>query len=336
MDITITSHLAGIRLGKLHQYKGIGVIPLFLEKDGPIDYLILSEALAQRLLEVTEVSEGGSVPQLKVVSRSDRAILLLDGEELAGAKQNRVLNTTILVPPKATLTIPVSCTEHGRWSYSSPVFRDSDTMMPRTIKARKAATVTDSLRRDRSYHSDQGLVWDSIAELSDKACVNSPTGAMKDVRDSWAMDLAAFQKEFPAEPGQHGLLVFLNGEVAGLDLLSRQEGYRAVHPKLVMSYAMDALADPSSRKRKPSLEKATAFLEKVRACADERFESVGLGWDHRVMGDGIAGNALVHVDTVIHLGVFSMDESHDDPRLGPYARYHLRRDFRRGRESVIY
>jgi len=57
------------------------------------------------------------VPELKVISQSDRPILLLDGEELVGAKQNRVLNTTILLREKAETNIQVSCVEQGRWSY---------------------------------------------------------------------------------------------------------------------------------------------------------------------------------------------------------------------------
>ena len=40
-------------------------------------------------------SHGGSVPELKVINKAEIPILLLDGEELVGAKQNRVLNTTM-------------------------------------------------------------------------------------------------------------------------------------------------------------------------------------------------------------------------------------------------
>ena len=34
------------------------------------------------------------MPELRVVNKGDARILVLDGEELRGAKQNRVLNTT--------------------------------------------------------------------------------------------------------------------------------------------------------------------------------------------------------------------------------------------------
>jgi hypothetical protein len=78
-------------------------------------YQTLREALAAGTLRVTEVSEGGSVPRLSAVNDGDKAVLILDGEELVGAKQNRIANLTILVPAKRTIPIPVSCVEAGRW-----------------------------------------------------------------------------------------------------------------------------------------------------------------------------------------------------------------------------
>jgi hypothetical protein len=58
-------------------------------------WLTLEEAGARA--RVTEVSEAGSVPFLQVANGADRPLLLLDGEELIAAKQNRILNTTVLV-----------------------------------------------------------------------------------------------------------------------------------------------------------------------------------------------------------------------------------------------
>jgi hypothetical protein len=48
------------------------------------------------VIEAAEVNETGSVPELKVINRSPEMVLLLDGEELVGAKQNRIVNITIL------------------------------------------------------------------------------------------------------------------------------------------------------------------------------------------------------------------------------------------------
>jgi len=74
----------------------MGVIPLLTSINGSPKYLTLKEALEKKLLNVKEVDEGGSVPHLKVINKAKVSVLLLDGEELVGAKQNRVVNTTIL------------------------------------------------------------------------------------------------------------------------------------------------------------------------------------------------------------------------------------------------
>ena len=63
---------------------------------------------------MTEVGEGGTVPELKVINKSPRMILILDDEELVGAKQNRIVNTTMLVQGNSIIIIPVSCVEQGR------------------------------------------------------------------------------------------------------------------------------------------------------------------------------------------------------------------------------
>jgi hypothetical protein len=96
------------------EYRNLTIFPLIDESGKEPDYLTLDEALAQKCAKITELSESGSVPELRFVNESDKRVLLLDGEELVGAKQNRILNLRILVPAGKTLVIPVSCVEAGR------------------------------------------------------------------------------------------------------------------------------------------------------------------------------------------------------------------------------
>jgi hypothetical protein len=93
-----------------------------------IPYRTLDEALATESLDITEISEGGSVPLLKVLNRGDDPVFLMAGEQLVGAKQNRILNASILAAARGELTIPVSCVEAGRWRYRSPKFASPGTM----------------------------------------------------------------------------------------------------------------------------------------------------------------------------------------------------------------
>ena len=74
----------------------------------------------------------------------------LGGEELAGVKQNRIVNTTILVQGNATIVIPVSCVEHGRWSYDSPRFRSKERMMSSNLRAMKSEQVNYSIRSSKN------------------------------------------------------------------------------------------------------------------------------------------------------------------------------------------
>ena len=120
------------------------VIPLLTPSSQEVDWVTLEEAGDD--VVVTEAAGGASVPTLQVNNAGDRPLLLLDGEELIGAKQNRVLNTTVLVGAHSTVTIPVSCVEAGRWAYRTARFAAGGTSLCASLRADKAAQVTDSLR----------------------------------------------------------------------------------------------------------------------------------------------------------------------------------------------
>lgn len=90
---------------------------------GP-DWLTLAEAGDR--VRTTEVDDEGSVPELRVANLGDLPLLLLDGEQLVGAKQNRILNMTVLVAAHSEVTIPVSCVEQGRWRYQDRRSAPSD------------------------------------------------------------------------------------------------------------------------------------------------------------------------------------------------------------------
>jgi hypothetical protein len=82
MDQIIYDYLASIILGEAQNYKNITVFPLFSGTNHGPEYLTLKEAMESGTFMVTEASEGGSVPELKVINRGEKAVLLLDGEEL--------------------------------------------------------------------------------------------------------------------------------------------------------------------------------------------------------------------------------------------------------------
>jgi len=327
MDILITDFLSKINFGEVQSFKNMQVIPLLTEGEEGLVYLTLKEALEKRLLVITEVSAQASVPELKVINNTDVSVLLLDGEELAGAKQNRVLNTSILVKEKSELVIPVSCTEQGRWSYQTDEFSNSENILSYKIRGKKAASVSDSLRESGNYTSDQGAIWENIEEMSESAGVHSPTGAMKDVFEGKKDDLNEYIQAFPYLAHQKGILVLVNGEIAGLDILSRESAFQMIFPKLVKSYALDAILEKEKKKessQKP-LEEAKSFLEAIKDCEEKKYPSAGQGLDYRFEGKDQVGSALVYSDKVIHMAFFKMSK---EERVGRMSGYKRRRGYR--------
>ena len=126
MENAIKTRLQSVQFGEPQTFKNIAIVPLIAPVDGTFQYRTLGEALAAGDLVITEISANGSVPELLVVNRGNKPVLLIDGEELASAKQNRVLNTSILLKEASEAKIPVSCTEQGRWSYASKTFSKID------------------------------------------------------------------------------------------------------------------------------------------------------------------------------------------------------------------
>jgi hypothetical protein len=305
MDPITQVFLLSLELRELQQYKSYAAIPLFSKWIPHLTFLTLSEALQQNLVQVTEVSSGGSVPNLKIINSGEAFVLLLDGEELVGAKQNRILNTTILIKGKSETLIPVSCCERGRWQYASKTFAASDSIMPSQLRQKKLGYVNNSLKQSRQYLSQQGDVWNDIRKLSQRAGVNSQTEAMRDVFAARANELEEYLKAFAWQPGQKGVLFFLNGEILGLDILPLESAYKVIHPKLVRSYTLDVVSAPT--REKPAVEKARAFINEALKCKETQYSSVGCGVDCRFENTSILGSALIYESELLHAAFFPDD-----------------------------
>jgi len=320
MDTLFTDFISKISFGELQSFKNLNIIPLFTEGEEVLVYLTLKEALEKRLLVVKEVSADASVPELKVINNADVPVFLMDGEELAGAKQNRVLNTSILVKEKSELIIPVSCTEQGRWSYRTEEFFNSENILSSKIRRKKAANVNDSLKESGRYHSDQGAIWNGIAELSANAGVHSPTGAMRDVFEKKKADLEDYMKAFQYLPHQKGIFVLVGGEIVGFDMLSRETAFGDIFSKLVKSYAMDAMLEKKKKENMDWRETAGKFLEDIKKCQEKKYASLGQGWDYRFEGKDKVGSALVFNNTIIHMAFFMMSKEERVDRMSGYKR----------------
>ncbi len=322
MSSVLKNLIDSFELGSPSSFRNMGVIPLLGKARPVIEYFPLSEALSLKLVLVTELTQTGSVPELKIRNLSDKAVLALDGEEMVGAKQNRVLNTSILLKKQTETVIPVSCTEHGRWSYSTPEFHDSGNVLFRSARASKSVAVSDSLSYSRRFDSNQGEIWNSISSLNRQANIDSPTGAMNDFFTARSTAFADYLKAFPCQNGQCGLLVLIDGCVAGFDYVSMSGAYSSLHAKLLKSYAVESLLTEKPGEYAVSTQKAAEFLERLEEITETKFKSPGHGWDHRFRGASLVGSVLAYRGQAVHAAFFSNGDGNgqSDDRMSSLKR----------------
>ncbi len=330
MDKTITGFLADLSFGQVQVFKNMAAVPIFLKSGKSPEYYTLKEAMDMGMLSITELDSSGSVPELKAVNSAKMPVLILDGEEIVGAKQNRVLNTTVLLKEESETIIPVSCTEQGRWHYTSNKFSDSDVVTAHKVRLYKNLSVNQSLDSGSRFRSDQGRVWDEINQYQMAAGTRSATGAMKDIFTDKKESLDNYLNAFKLNEGQNGIFIFLKGKAVGFDYVSLSTAYSNLHLKLLKSYAIDAVLQNDGKEYEVKESEVIEFMDRIKNSNDKSFESVGYGRDFRFTGKGVIGSSLVWNDCVIHMACFKMDDTKvfDSRDTGNMSGYRRRMDNR--------
>ena len=308
MTQLIKNYMDQIQIGAEQSYKNLAIYPVLSDYVIPFDYLTLDEAMAEDLIEVVEIDEGGSVPELKVVNKSDKMVLILDGEELVGAKQNRIVNTTILIPAMETVVIPVSCVEEGRWSYDTERFHSEERIMAPMMRATKARQVNFSLRQSGNFKSDQGVIWNEISAKASRRKAESDSMAMAEIYKKDQSNIHDYLENFAMVDSQIGAIFLINGKVVGMDCFGKSETFEKTFKKIIESYALDAIDWFDSKvESKASKTKVKTFLKTANEAQVETHPSVGLGTDCRLDSNKCTGFALAHEDQVLHLSAFARE-----------------------------
>jgi hypothetical protein len=310
-------YISQLSLGNRTVHRNLTMFGLGGILEGGLQYLTLEDAIAMDVARVSEISDAGRVPELLFENSADLPVLILDGEELVGAKQNRTVNLTILAPARKTITIPVSCVEAGRWRRESTLFVISDRHHFARGRARKAEAVSCSLQRDGSRHSDQRRVWADIDGKAARMGAPSATRAMAEIFDRHRSSLEGYVGAFTASESQTGALFAIGSEIVGLDLFDRHSTLTAVLPKLVRSYAIDAMEAERGHGQGATQSYAEAFLEQLAEAEIETYEAVGLGSDLRFTSRTLIGGALAVDSRLVHLAAFAIAADSTAPRSNP-------------------
>jgi ARG and Rhodanese-Phosphatase-superfamily-associated Protein domain len=299
--MTATSTTETIQLGDPVEHRGIVVAPLFPRLQPRAAYLTFQDVYSLGFA-VEEVDTAGSVPELAVHNPLEHNVLLYDGEELVGAKQNRILNVTVLVAGESRTVIPVSCVEEGRWSARSALFSSARHATYPELRRRKAKRLS---AQPFERGAAQSIVWDEVRAKSARHGVASATGAQADIFEQRGKDLAALRKRFALQPGQSGALLAVGDRIC-LDYLSQPDAFQSLYPKLLNGYLLDAI---ERLDRKPATpEDLGAFYLATETAPRSRRPSTGLGEDVRFRGNGVVGSGLELDGELLQLCAFSSEE----------------------------
>ncbi len=275
------------------------IAPLVANAGPRLDYLGLASAIARGVL-VHEVGAGGDVGSVAVQNPLDAPVLLFDGEEVAGAKQDRIINLSVLVAAASTLRVPVSCVEAGRWRRESPHFGVADHAPSPSVRAGKA----EALRGSPQEHGRaQARVWDDVGAMSRRVGARSATGAHADAIAALRPRIDDLSGHFATVPGQCGALVGIGGRPVCLDAVSRAEVFAELWPRLLAGYAADALGAPTG----PPLRRRdlVGLLRALGTVPLSRTPSVGLGSDVRGATRDLELTGLVHEGELIQMSAYA-------------------------------
>jgi hypothetical protein len=263
----------------------------------------MDEALTAKLLEIAEIGQEGAVSTIRAVNKSDAMVFLMAGEQLIGAKQNRILNASIMVPEGQSLDIPVSCVEAGRWRHLSQLFGSLGTMAHYQLRATMSKPVKDAYASMGLPVSDQAGVWKEVTRKLGAMGSRSPSQELNAVYLDYKGDLDELVGKLSPEPTCCGVAFAVGGKIMGADIFDQPATLGKLWPKLIAAYGLDAL-EGHAQGTPVSAAAVRDWLQQATVAKAEQFKSPGLGNDVRLESSNLIGSSLMVDSNPVHVELF--------------------------------
>jgi hypothetical protein len=261
--------------------------------------------------------QGAEVNRLVLVNNSKHPLILLAGEVVTGGKQDRVVGKDRIVPAESDpVDLSVFCVEHGRWTETSTKFdthasvmlqpsvrmkamadQDQQKVWDEVGKSRTAMAAVLATPANPSATPAPGQTYDStrLASSAEIAALNSTSSYAK------ARENNAIQKQVESivEPMQKsyesmikqlrnqnavGVVVAVKGHIVWADMFASSALLAKYWPKLLDSYATEALTMPGAR-GEVSIKEAEGFLQNWQARHEVVDSEPGLYRQRELIGD---------------------------------------------------
>lgn len=209
------------------------------------------------------------VNRLVLVNNSKRPLLLLAGEIVTGGKQDRIIGKDRLVPAESDpVDLGVFCVEPGRWQGPSGRFKAPAAMVQPSVRS-KAMADKDQRKVWSEVESSKQIASSSLSPVAQGALAQTSSYAVlvenPELREQLDKVAAPLNEEYRSvirqlrDKNAVGVVVAVNGEIIWADIFASTSLLEKYWPKLVHSYAAEALTD-SGKSRSAELGAAQEFL----------------------------------------------------------------------------
>jgi len=217
------------------------------------------------------ITDGAEVNRLVLVNNSERPLILLAGEIVTGGKQDRVVGKDRIVPPQSDpIDLAVFCVEPGRWVATKSDFGSFHSQMAQP-----------SVRRSAMADQDQAKVWSEVRSSAGAMAAKASPQAARDMASTSSYARVMANEEVkervdavaaPLERSYEevirdlrdrnavGVVVAVNDQIIWADLFASTSLLEKYWPKLIRSYAAEALTRSKTTGR-PDLKEAQEFLQ---------------------------------------------------------------------------
>lgn len=263
------------------------------ERSRPV--LGLDEALARKC---AVVHETGDVGELTVENTSEEDdLLLLSGDIVKGGRQDRVLQSTMILPPKSgKVAVRSFCVEQSRWSKRGG---EADTHFAEN----RAQIGGKELKKAVQLAGDQREVWANVQQQQSAlsrnvgTTVNSPDSptslqlALENdkVQAEVAKYRDAILRKVGSPNGVIGFVTVVNGKVTGAEAFASHALFKKAWAKAVNAAAVEAVAEKTDQTF------AAATVKDIRAFLAGTSDNTPPDVDETIVVSGMAPSELVQM-----------------------------------------
>jgi hypothetical protein len=300
----VKAYVEAAHIGSATTYRNLTVFPVTLHHKDTSGVTLLDEAIRSQQLVVHEIG-AGRVNSLNVENLGKTPVFIMAGEILEGAKQNRVLQSDVLIPPHSgPLDIGAFCVEHGRWTNQEP-----------NVSFKSGGLVTNpAVRAEAQASRSQGAVWDEVAKTNHAVAAPSTMGALNEayaapkVQEDMSGFVAAFQDLPQKYPDMVGAVAVIGHRTLASDCFGDRAVELGLWPKLIRSYALQAESDRDAAATVPTAQ-ANDFLALIFDASSEIHDTPGTGQLLDISGVRCSGSALVYEGWPLHVALFPRNDT---------------------------